>query len=422
MSYGSRSTVAALALVGAIGCGKSAGPVAETDSGHLKVTVLRPKGPAPTLVTYTVVNSSNQVILGPGALLVQPNALFSVDLTLPGTPPGDAGDVVQLSADGSCTGVSAPFPITAGATTGITVTINCPGSASKATGTVGITASFEECPKITAAVVAPAETSFNGSASLSATASDADPGDTLTFSWTPASNVTNVVSTATSSSATYTCGFPGLQQVQVAVSNGHTPPCSATATLNISCGSPPCGDGIIQPGETCDPPIPGICSPTCHLYVNPACTGCEQIGTNEGICAFTSARGQGSVAGAFGCDSLASATDKSNCLALLDCLRSTACRDAIHSATPDYGESSTYPQSYDDPHPCLCGAISLTACVGMTSGWTGVCAPQFTAAAAADGQTLAIAYTAPASPVSVAVNLSVCDIDALCEGGCGIAP
>src|SRR5450631_582470 len=151
-----------------------------------------------------------------------------------------------------------------------------------------------------------------------------------------------------------------------------------------------------------------------------ACLTCEQTGTVAGTCAGTSPVGQGTSLSNFGCDGLTTTTDKANCLALLGCLRGSACQTAIHNATSDYGEAGTYPQPFDDPHPCLCGNTTLATCVSMTSGWTGVCAPQFVAAAAADGQTVSNAYTSPSSPVGLAVNLSICDIDNSCQSSCMI--
>jgi hypothetical protein len=52
----------------------------------------------------------------------------------------------------------------------------------------------------------------------------------------------------------------------------------------------------------------------------------------------------------------------------------------------------------------------------------GVCAAQFLTAAAADDQTLPNAYTSFTSPVGLAVNLSICDIDNLCPSECGVSP
>ncbi len=151
-----------------------------------------------------------------------------------------------------------------------------------------------------------------------------------------------------------------------------------------------------------------------------ACVSCELAGTQAGTCAGTSPAGGGTSAANFGCDGLASATDKANCLALVGCLRGTACQNAIHNATADYGEASTYPQPFDDPHPCLCGTDTLAACVSKTSGWNGVCATQFVTAATGAGQTIANAYTSPNSPVGLAVNLSICDIDNPCKTQCVI--
>src|SRR5450631_3700371 len=483
------TALAAMALAGgAVGlnCSKGSNP----NSGDVKLAVVLPSGATISTVTYSVKNSSSTTIAGPGTFTVtDPNATISLDIVVPVTPAGDAGDTVTLSATTStgqsCTGTSAPFPVTAGTNTPVMMTLTCgSATASGPTGNIGITTTLVEgdhCPNILSAVIGPDQTSVGGTASVAATASDADLSETLSFVWAPSANVSGQVNTATSSSLTYHCTASGIQTLGLTVSDNHSPtPCTTTASLTINCVNVAvCGNNVVEPGETCDPPNGTTCSSTCQTIAgtggttgtggvagttgaagapatggstgtggivatggstgtggivstggaggmsmvvedNAACVSCELTGTQAGTCAGTSPAGGGTSAANFGCDGLASATDKANCLALVGCLRTTACQNAIHTATADYGEAGTYPQPFDDPHPCLCGNTTLATCVSMTSGWTGVCAPQFVAAAAADGQTVSNAYTSPSSPVGLAVNLSICDIDNSCQSSCMI--
>ena len=464
-----------------------------------------PSGSTLTTINYKILSSSSAQLAGGSFNVSDPHATVSLDIVVPVTATGDAGDTVNLTATSStgesCTGTSAAFPVLAGTNPAVTMTLTCgTGSAAGQTGNIGITATVVEgdnCPSILSAVVGPDETSVGGSAMVIATASDPDTTETLTYAWAPAANFT----TPSSSGSSYKCLAAGTQTFTLTVTDSHLPtPCQTTATLSIKCDNvATCGNNIVEPGETCDPPNGTTCSTTCQtiggtggttgtggvgtggvgtggvgtggvgtggvgtggvgtggvgtggvgtggvgtggvgtggvagttgsggmagmsgiVEDSAACVSCELTGTTAGTCAGTSPTGKGTSASNFGCDGLTSATDKANCLALVGCLRTTACQNAIHNATSDYGESGTYPQPFDDPHPCLCGTDTLAACVSRTSGWNGVCAAQFVAAATADGQTIANAYTSPNSPVGLAVNLSICDIDNSCQSGCVI--
>lgn len=148
---------------------------------------------------------------------------------------------------------------------------------------------------------------------------------------------------------------------------------------------------------------------------NAACVDCEIAGTNAGICVNTSyPNSAGTSPSTFGCDSFPDAADQASCLALLACLRSTACQDVIAAAPSDYGEIS---QQYDDPMPCLCNTATTIIhefdCASATS-WSGVCAAQFVAGSSASNKPTVTPLQAlfqPIYPTGVATSLLMCDID-----------
>jgi hypothetical protein len=115
--------------------------------------------------------------------------------------------------------------------------LGCGGGAA-ATGHVEIATTFvsgDNCPSITSAVAAPAETSVGGQISVAVTATDPDSGDTLTYAWTPAEGFENPHGTATS----YTCTSAGTAALVVTVSDNHAPtPCTARATVAVRCVPP----------------------------------------------------------------------------------------------------------------------------------------------------------------------------------------
>jgi hypothetical protein len=90
----------------------------------------------------------------------------------------------------------------------------------------------DNCPSITSAVAAPAQTSVGGTIAVSATASDPDRGDTVSFGWSPAARFANPSSAATS----YSCTTAGRQTLTLTIADSHRPtPCTANVTLVVDC-------------------------------------------------------------------------------------------------------------------------------------------------------------------------------------------
>ncbi len=490
------TALAGLALLGGavgVNCSKSSNP----NNGDVKLAVVLPGGVHIDNVTYSVLNSANTTIAGPGTFgVTDPHATISLDIVVPVTPTGDAGDEVTLTATdslgNSCTGTSPRFQVVSGTNPAVMMTLTCgTATASTSTGNIGVTATVVEgdhCPNITAGVVAPDETSVGGSVNVASTATDAD-GETLTYTWAPAANFLAPGSASTK----YTCTTAGTQSFTLTVSDNHTPTaCTTVATFTIKCDPVNvCGNGITEPGEQCDPPNGTTCDSNCQTINGTggttgtgggaagapgtggiaatggttgtggiaatggvtgtggiaatggvtgtggiaatggvtgsggdqlACVQCEQSGLPTQFCNAISPPGGGTSTSNTGCDGFATATQKADCYAILNCFRGSACRAAIHSATSDYNEINGYPQPFDDPHPCLCGNVTLNACVAQSSGYLGVCAGVITTGATDDGFTVAQALGNSHSTVGVAVNLSLCDIDNSCESQCGTTP
>ena len=155
---------AAVALVGGaagMNCSKSSNP----NSGDVKLAVVLPSGSTITVVNYRIQSSSSAQLAAGSFNVSDPRATVSLDIVVPVTPTGDAGDTVNLtattSAGVSCTGTSAPFPVLAGSNPAVTMTMTCgTGTPSVQPGNIGVTATLVEgdnCPSITSAVVGPAE-------------------------------------------------------------------------------------------------------------------------------------------------------------------------------------------------------------------------------------------------------------------------
>lgn len=124
-----------------------------------------------------------------------------------------------------------------------TLLLGC-GDNGRENGEVAIATSFapaDNCPSIAWAVAAPAQTSVGGSIAVTASASDPDPGDVLSYSWSPADAFQNPGLPSTS----YLCSSSGPKTLSLAVSDHHRPsPCVSTATLRITCVAGEPGPGM----------------------------------------------------------------------------------------------------------------------------------------------------------------------------------
>jgi hypothetical protein len=423
------TALAAVALVGgAVGlnCSKGSG----TDSGSLKIAFAVPPGDSINSVTYKITATSSGTTLVAGTINTSdPNSTPSLDVALQPTAAG-ATDTVLLTATTAngvaCTTGAVTFTVTSGANTNVMLSMVCGTSVPQTVpGTVDITttvSSSNSCPDITSAVVAPEQTSVGGTVAVSTTGFDPD-GNSLTYAWGPAANF----AAPTSASTVYTCTTAGVQPITLAISDGM---CKATVTLQITCvgasatggttgaaGAPATGGtpgtgGVVATGGT-----PGTGGST----VDPvACASCE-FNDSANFCSGTTSSGNLDTVADFGCNSL-TGNDVTTCQNLVMCLRGTACQAAITGATPDYAEAGS---NFDDPHPCLCGNVSLVTCLGATT-WTGPCQAQYVAAA--NGGSVFNNFGNQASPVGLANNLMTCDVDSTvpsnglqtCGTSCGL--
>ncbi len=488
------SAFAGVALLGgAIGLNCSKG---NSNNGDLKIAFAIPGGDEIDSVTYTINTSTSTTPLATGSFnTMDKNATASLDVALPPTT-GTQTDTVILTATTknglSCTtGTSSPFTVASGVPSSVMLTLAC-GTGSKPTvpGTIDITANVtvaDNCPSITSAVIAPDQTSVGSTVAVSATGFDSDSGDVITFSWAPATNF----AMPTVASTTYTCTLPGTQTITLSLTDKAG--CIAQVPLTINCVPiSACGNGVLDPGEQCDPPNGTTCDTNCQIIPqgtggttgaagapatggatgaagapatggatgaagaagapatggatgaagapatggttgaagmsgmtqSAACTTCEQAGVSTGYCVNTQPANPMVGNGSFGCDGFKTVTDQQNCFALANCLRGSACQNAIATADPSFAEST---QFFDSALPCLCGTAFASAtspeaaCVTATTGFNGVCAAQFLAASsnAIDPvQNPTGNYANQDYPEGTAKQLMQCDVDAVCLGTC----
>jgi hypothetical protein len=93
-------------------------------------------------------------------------------------------------------------------------------------------AGADNCPSITSAMAAPTRTSVGGTVTVSVTATDPDPRETVSYAWIPAADFANPVAAAT----VYRCPHPGRHSLIVTATDNHQPtPCATKATLAVTC-------------------------------------------------------------------------------------------------------------------------------------------------------------------------------------------
>jgi hypothetical protein len=391
-----------------------------------------------------------------------------------------------------CTGNSpAPgFNVTAGGSVMVGVSLICGGSMPPPTdqGHVVVTGTVvagDNCPVITSWEVSPLRTSSGRPVNVSATATDADtPLQTLSYAWTADSG--SFVNPSAAITA-YICGADTLTATLVRVTPPHTltftasdsfsPPCTASVSFSIDCtGDSYCGNGILEPGEQCDPPNGTTCDVNCQLVGGGECgdaivEGTEQCdqgaanlpagttyGTAAAHCSATCTNlpycGDGVINTVNGeqCDPPDNTTCTSNCR-FVGCIGpspSDPCLMCEQADTLDCGPLITgvpggvgcfgcdgFPpgsnaqvhcaalltcirgqscMAGDDPTPCLCGALSAANCVSMGAPSTAPCAAQY-AAAAADfpaAGTVFQQFSVPSTSVGIADNVAACRVDSAC--------
>jgi hypothetical protein len=471
---------AAFALAALAGCQRHEADSDTTGTAAMDISL--PAGSRIVSVHYSITGNNIPEI---AASIDISGAGATTSFQVTGIPAG-AGYAVRLDAESTdhattCTG-RASFDIAAGATTRVTVLLQCTGAN---TGTVVVNGVW--CPVVSAYAISPLTIAVGGTIHVAAQAHDIDPADdaTPTFAW---SATAGSFASASSADTTYTCATAGTQTVTLKVSA--TSPtvdvaaCSSTSSTTVtcvplSCGNgtldageqcdppngttcdsnclqipvcgnhvveappgpytpeqcdPPngttcddhcqnipvvCGNGIVQPGEECDPPNGTTCDATCHLIQGPRCgdgvvNGTEQceppntpatnftaacdancLFSGVSLCSACEATKCDALFGAphaWGCSDLTGAA-KTNCEALLDCIRTSHCAAATH-----------------DAQACYCGTASDIAC--LTGGANGSCKAKYeTAAGTTDPGVIAGLFTDPASPVGRADNEITCDAD-----------
>jgi hypothetical protein len=250
-------------------------------------------------------------------------------------------------------------------------------------GAASITVRSDDCPAVVF-TVSPEQARIGQAVSVSARATDPDPGDSMAFSWTAsAGSFANAAAAAT----TYTCpgrDHAGPQTITLAVSDGS---CTTTRQAPVICvaladgGSPPAtgGGGGADAGANCAQGDPTTCEgDPCNRCTNDHCD----------TLASQSAKGGVPIAG---CDIFVSDDQQARCQKLYACMRDSNC------------------VQNSDPTRCWCGSVDPYQCETGMEPAGGPCVQQFMdAASSSDAVVINDRLTDSRFPIGGAINLAAC--------------
>ncbi len=277
--------------------GTGAQKAGEGSQGEVGLKLVPVSGVTLNTVHYIVSNSATPAVtISEGDLPTPGDAKdFSFGLSLP----VGSGYNISLSAASAelgdnitCGGSFGPFAVTANTSTNFSLTLTCHDDTNGAV-TGGVDVKTDACPKIVFdyVVATPGAVKLGEKIKVLAKAHDLD-GKALTYSWKVATPATGTFSPVTGDTSDFTCSTAKSGEiVTVTASNGE---CTKPLTTTISCNNDKCGNGQIDPGETCDKGIAGTeCSADCNTTcgdgtAEPPIEACDPGNTDNcnAVCKF----------------------------------------------------------------------------------------------------------------------------------------
>ncbi len=207
-----------------LGCGDSS-PAAP---GPTTIAFALPNGWNVSDLSYLALSSDGGTLDSGNETVSAPSATLSFQLQLP----TGRGETLQLkvtaSTGVSCSGTSQPFDVVAGRPTAVDVVLTC------------VSPGPNSCPLVEVNGPMPVEAvAPSGTIAVGATASDVDPADPLSFSWTATAGT---FSDPAATSTLYVCTNVGAQTLVLSVADHHpSSSCVLTFLVPVSCLAAPGG-------------------------------------------------------------------------------------------------------------------------------------------------------------------------------------
>lgn len=295
-----KSALAALALgTMAVGGCSSEESTPEAKHGNSETAGLGEVGMALLLPDDSEVTNVNFTITGPGGYNrsgVVPVGNSSKLTFRVGNLPLGNGYTISLSANTSfgepCAGGPTMFNVLDNLTTTVAVSLQCQATDNRAD--LIVNGAFESCPLVTSLEAIPAETYVNGSMALAALISHGDSA----VSWTATGGTFSSASSLAPYITTYTCpATEGVYTITGTVT-GAGAACNDDLTMTVECTrNPGCGNGSVDPGETCDDGPLNSDTAACKTNCQPNVCGdgavhagveeCDAVGLPTATCTAT---------------------------------------------------------------------------------------------------------------------------------------
>jgi hypothetical protein len=215
------------------GCGDQPGD----SRGQVVLGLSLPGGVTISAVDWKVFSAASPTVPVASGTINTSNgrATASVNLSL-AQGSGYTVNMTTTTSDGiPCSGTSSAFNVIPGATfVPVAVTIACgnvtPGPGAGQIVVTGTVVAGDSCPVLASSVISPEATAANGGiidATVSAT--DADPGESISYTWAATAGSFSSPHTATTE---YLCGPAGTQSLSVVITDNHVPTaCSVIVTF-----------------------------------------------------------------------------------------------------------------------------------------------------------------------------------------------
>jgi hypothetical protein len=201
-----------------LGCGESS-PTAPSPT---TIAFALPSGWNVSDLSYLVLASDGGTLDSGSEIVSDPSAGLSFQLQLP-TGRGETLQLKVTTGTGvSCSGTSQPFDVVAGRPTAVSVVLTC------------VSPGPNSCPLVEVNGPMPLEAvAPSGTIAVGATASDVDPADPLSFSWTATAGT---FSDPAAISTLYVCTDVGAQTLVLSVADHHpSSSCVLTFLVPVSC-------------------------------------------------------------------------------------------------------------------------------------------------------------------------------------------
>jgi cysteine-rich repeat protein len=204
-----------------------------------------------------------------------------------------SGESAETGDNITCTGSFGPFDVAPNMSTQFSMTLTCVDNTNGQIITE-VDVETDACPRLVVdyAVALPSTGTVPSDPAIQVLSSARDLDNaaaTITYAWSivDAANAgVGSFAPANAQNSTFTCASNGDGVViQVTANNGE---CSKSLKTVISCVSETCGNGVLDPGETCDtaldPTCPSDCTRVCGDGVVESGEECDLVPQNPALC------------------------------------------------------------------------------------------------------------------------------------------